>query len=183
MAVAVIAVNVCAFTRAGEVSVRKVVRLAANWKFYKGAPSGNAYDNAFNDASWAPVRVPHAIDTLPPTQAGEAACYTGVAWYRRQLAVAGGAGKKYFLDFEGAMQTADVYVNGTSVGRHDNSGYTGFSFDITGQMGTATAAALAVKLDNTKSADIPPGRTDNGPDYFLFSGQYRNVWLVIREKP
>jgi len=177
-----IAANACAFTRAGEVSVRKAERLYNNWKFYKGAPTGNAYDNAFNDASWAPVCVPHAIDTLPPTQAGEAACYTGVAWYRRQLAVAGSSDKKYFLEFEGAMQTADVWANGVSVGRHDNSGYTGFSFDISGQLGTATTAALAVKLDNTKSADIPPGRTDNGPDYFLYSGLYRNVWLVTTGK-
>jgi beta-galactosidase len=178
IAIMVIAVNVCAFTRAGEVSVRKAVRLATNWKFYKGAPSGNAYDNTYNDASWAPVCVPHTIDTLAPTQNSEAAYYSGVAWYRKQINVAGGANKKYFLDFEGAMQAADVYVNGTSVGRHDNSGYTGFSFDITSQLGTATSAALAVKLDNTKSGDIPPGRTDNGPDYFIFDGLYRNVWLV-----
>jgi beta-galactosidase len=177
-----IAVNVCAFTRAGEVTVRKAVRLATNWKFYKGAPTGNAYDNAYNDASWAPVCVPHTIDTLAPTQAAEAGSYVGTAWYRRQIQVAGGTDKKYFLDFEGAMQTADVWVNGVSVGRHDNSGYTGFSFDITSQLGTATAAALAVKLDNTKSADIPPGRTDNGPDFFLFSGLYRNVWLVTTGK-
>jgi beta-galactosidase len=174
----VIAVNVCAFTRAADVKVRKVERLYKDWKFYKGAPTGTAYTNSYNDASWPAVCVPHAIDTLAPTQTAEAACYSGVAWYRKQITVAGGSNKKYFLDFEGAMQTADVYVNGTSVGRHDNSGYTGFSFDITSQMGTATAAALAVKLDNTKSADIPPGRTDNGPDYFLFSGLYRNVWLV-----
>jgi hypothetical protein len=177
-----ISMNAGAFTRAQEVSVRKAVRLATNWKFYKGAPTGNAYDNTYNDASWPQVCVPHAIDTCAPTQAAEAGSYTGIAWYRKQIQVAGGGDKKYFLDFEGAMQVADVWVNGTSVGRHDNSGYTGFSFDITSQLGTAAAAALAVKLDNKKSADIPPGRTDNGPDYFIFNGLYRNVWLVTTGK-
>jgi hypothetical protein len=178
IAIALIAINVGAFTRAGDVKVRKVERLFKDWKFYKGNPSGTPSAASFSDGAWPQVCVPHAIDTLPPTQAGEAACYTGVAWYRRQLTVAGGADKKYFLDFEGAMQTANVYVNGTSVGLHDNSGYTGFSFDITNQVGSSTPATLAVKLDNTKSADIPPGRIDNVPDYFLFSGLYRNVWLV-----
>jgi len=168
----------CAFTRAGEVKVRKAERLYKDWKFYKGNPSGTASAASFDDSSWPPVCVPHTIDTLAPTQDAEAAYYSGIAWYRKQIKVAGGAGKKYFLDFEGAMQAADVYVNGGSVGRHDNSGYTGFSFDITSQLGTATSATLAVKLDNTKSGDIPPGRTDNGPDYFIFDGLYRNVWLV-----
>lgn len=177
-----ISMNAAAFTRAGDVSVRKSVRLATNWKFYKGTPTGNAYDNSFNDASWPQVSIPHGIDTVAPTQAAEEASYVGPAWYRKQIQVAGGTDKKYFLDFEGAMQTADVWVNGTTVGRHDNSGYTGFSFDITNQLAAANPAVVAVKLDNTKSADIPPGRTDNGPDYFLYSGLYRNVWLVTTNK-
>jgi beta-galactosidase len=176
-----IAVNVSAFTRAREVRVRKVERLYNNWKFYKGDIT-TAYVNTYNDTSWPQACVPHTIDTLAPTQAAEAGSYVGTAWYRRPIQVAGGTDKKYFLDFEGAMQVADVWVNGVSVGRHDNSGYTGFSFDITSQMGTATSAALAVRLNNTKSVDIPPGRTDNGPDYFLFSGLYRNVWLVTTGK-
>lgn len=167
-----------AFTRAEEVKVRKVERLYKDWRFYKGTPTGDASTNTFNDASWPKVCVPHTIDTLAPTQEAEAGSYMGPAWYRKEIQVAGESNKKYFLDFEGAMQTADVWVNGKSVGRHDNSGYTGFSFDITDQLGTSASASLAVKLDNTKSGDIPPGRTDNGPDYFLFSGLYRNVWLV-----
>ena len=167
-----------AFTRAEDVRVRKVERLYKNWRFYKGTPAGDASANSFNDASWPQVCIPHTIDTLAPTQTAEEDSYIGPAWYRRAIQVAGESNKKYFLDFEGAMQTADVWVNGKSVGRHDNSGYTGFSFDISDQLGTSTNATLSVKLDNTKNGDIPPGRTDNGPDYFTFSGLYRNVWLV-----
>jgi hypothetical protein len=96
--------------------------------------------------------------------------------------VAGGTDKKYFLEFEGAMQTAEVWVNGQRVAMHGSSGYTGFSFDITSQMAASTAAACAIRLDNRMSEDIPPGRTNPGPDYFLYSGIYRNVWLVTTGK-
>jgi len=174
--------SVFAFTRASEVSVRQATRLNLNWKFYKGTPAGNPFDNAYADASWTTVCIPHSIDYTEPTQAAEQASYKGVAWYRHPIQVAGGTEKKYFLEFEGAMQTVDVYVNGTKAGTHDNSGYTGFSYDISGQMAGAASAACAVRLDNTRNADIPPGRTGTAPDFYLFSGLYRNVWLVTTGK-
>jgi hypothetical protein len=167
-----------AFTRAPEVKIRQVNKLNLDWKCYKGTPVGNAYDNNYSDNSWQDANIPHSLDYPEPTQLGEQNSYAGIAWYRKKLEVSGGANKKYFLEFEGAMQTANVWVNGQSVGTHDNSGYTGFSFDITSQMGASTSAALAIKLDNRMSEDIPPGRTNPGPDYFLYSGLYRNVWLV-----
>jgi beta-galactosidase len=183
-ALMIIAVNFHAFsfTRASEVKIRKAENISVNWKFFKGSPTGTASDNTYNDASWAAVCVPHSIDYTEPTQAAEAASYAGLAWYRKQIQVSGGTEKKYFLEFHGAMQTANVWVNGVKAGTHDNSGYTGFTFDITGLMGNATTAACAVQLDNTRNADIPPGRTGNAPDFFLFSGLYREVWLVTTNK-
>jgi beta-galactosidase len=165
------------FTRASEVTVRQAVKINMGWKFFKGTPAGNPYEAVYDDASWTSVCIPHSVDYTEPTQAAEAASYAGTAWYRKKFYV-GNAGKKYFLEFEGAMQRADVWVNGVKVGVHDNSGYTGFSFDITAIIGGATEVTCAVRLDNTRSTLIPPARDGNAPDFFLFGGMYRNVWLV-----
>ena len=165
------------FTRASEVTVRQAVKINTGWKFFQGTPVGNPYEVAYDDSSWTSVCIPHSVDYVEPTQAAEAAAYAGIAWYRKKFQV-GNAGKKYFLEFEGAMQRADVWVNGVKVGVHDNSGYTGFSFDITDMIGGATDVTCAVSLDNTRSTLIPPARDGNAPDFFLFGGLYRNVWLV-----
>jgi hypothetical protein len=112
----------------------------------------------------------------------ETQAYEGPAWYRKQFAIPGGTDKKYFLHFEGAMQVADVWVNGIKIGTHDNSGYTGFCFDITNQVTPGSTAICAVRLDNTANINIPPGRTRGDCDYFLYSGIYRDVWLVTTNK-
>ncbi|MBN1760888.1 MAG: hypothetical protein JW863_21355 [Chitinispirillaceae bacterium] len=176
--ISVFYLNVSAFTRASDVTVRKAQKLGVNWKFFKGAPSGTPSDNTYDDASWSSVCIPHSIDYVEPTQEAEQASYEGVAWYRRSITVSGEAGKKYFLEFHGAMQATDVWVNGAKAGAHYTSGYTGFNFDITGLMAGATTATCAVKLDNTRNLDIPPGRDGNAPDFFLFSGLYRDVYLI-----
>jgi beta-galactosidase len=170
--------NVSAFTRASGITVRRAEKIGINWKFFKGAPAGTPSDNTYDDAAWSTVCIPHSIDYVEPTQEAEQASYEGVAWYRRPITVSGEAGKKYFLEFHGAMQATDVWVNGVKAGSHYTSGYTGFSYDITAQMAGATTANCAVKLDNTRSLDIPPGRDGNAPDFFLFSGLYRDVYLI-----
>ena len=81
------------------------------------------------------------------------------------------------------MQVATVWLNGQLLGTHANSGYTWFQFDITNKVSLTGTNVLAVQLDNTESLTIPPGRTAyNGvADYFLYSGIYRNVWLVCTD--
>ncbi|MBN2036741.1 MAG: beta galactosidase jelly roll domain-containing protein, partial [Chitinispirillaceae bacterium] len=149
-----------------------------NWKFYKGSPSGTPSQTAYADNSWPMVSVPHSVSYNEPTPSGEAAGYEGIAWYRKSFTVPASA-KKVFLYFEGAMQTADVWINGISCGRHDNSGYTGFVFDISDKVARGTVNVCAVKLDNTRSLDIPPGVAN--PDYYLGSGIYRDVWLMFTD--
>jgi hypothetical protein len=149
-----------------------------NWKFYKGDASGYPYSVAYEDASWETVNVPHSVSYDPPTVAGEAACYEGIAWYRKTFTVPANA-RKVFVRFQGAMQVADVWVNGDSCGRHDNSGFTGFEFDISGRVLRGRSNTVAVRLDNRRNLDIPPGHPK--PDFFLFSGLYRNVRLIFTD--
>ncbi|MBN2037942.1 MAG: beta galactosidase jelly roll domain-containing protein, partial [Chitinispirillaceae bacterium] len=133
-----------------------------NWKFYKGDMSG-AYTPGFNDATWAVVNIPHSpsYDSLAP--ASEMAYYVGTCWYRKSFALPANV-KLAFIEFEAAMQSATVYLNGTQIDIHNNSGYTPFVLNISNQVVRGGNNVLAVRLNNQKSADIPPGWASAGPD-------------------
>ena len=64
-------------------------------------------------------------------------------WYRKKFLCPSSA-RKVFIQFEAVMQSVTVYVNGTQVGTHYNSGYTGFFFDISNYVvrGDTTLIAL-----------------------------------------
>ena len=168
---------------------RAKVKLNAGWTFYSemrgNAPApGNPYETGYADNAWTQVSIPSSANYDAPTKTSEdKTLATGICWYRKKFTVPAAAkhSGKLFLQFDGAMQTATVWLNGALLGIHDNSGYTAFAFDITGKT-AAGDNVLVVKLDNSYDAAIPPGNTgDNGPDFYLFSGLYRNVWLVCSD--
>ena len=114
--------------------------------------------------------------------------WTGICWYRKTFTVpAGQHTQKVVLQFEGAMQSSLVYLNGVLIGGHGSSGFTGFSFDISSIVNRTGPNVLAVKLDCTYSLNIPPGNVKGGPnggeypDYYLYSGLCRDVWLVCAD--
>ena len=150
-----------------------------NWKFIAGNPA-NAQQPGTSDATWQNVNVPHSASYDAPNYTAETAFYQGNCWYRKTFTVPASA-KKVFIEFEGAMQTATVYVNGTQAGAHDNSGYTPFYYDISNKIVRGASNVMAVMLNNQKSADIPPGGTGSAPDFYLYSGIYRSVWLHFKD--
>jgi hypothetical protein len=156
-----------------------------NWKFITGNPA-NAQSPTFNDASWQTVCVPHSAsyDAPPPGDGGCTECkhYQGDFWYRKSFLCPSNV-KKVFIQFEGVMQTATVFVNGNQVGMHDNSGYTGFFFDISNSVTRGASTVIAVHGNVVYSTSIPPGGTgtSGAPDYLLYSGIYRNVRLLFKD--
>ena len=178
--------------------LRQKVSLDAGWKFYRDNPtgSGNPYDVAYSDAAWQTVNVPHSAMYVAPTAAAEkttlpgASTWTGICWYRKTFTVPAGAHtQKVFLEFEGAMQSSMVYLNGALVGGHGASGFTPFTFDISSVVNRTGTNVLAVRLDCTYSHDIPPGNvpmtspTTMGeyPDFYIYTGLCRDVWLVCSD--
>ncbi|MBN2035476.1 MAG: beta galactosidase jelly roll domain-containing protein, partial [Chitinispirillaceae bacterium] len=175
---------------------RTIQNLNSSWKFIKADPA-NASSVSFNDASWQTVNLPHSAQYDAPTVDAEqssvpqASGWNGVHWYRRNFTVpASEHNQKVFLQFDGAMQIAQVYVNGDLVGTHDACGYTGFYYDISDAVNRSGGNVLAVRLDCRYRSNIPPGRagtfTSAGnnieyPDFFLYSGLYRDVWLVCTD--
>ncbi len=80
-------------------------------------------------------------------------------------------GKCYALDFDGAFENAEVYLNGVYCGGQ-HYGYSPFCLDVTEQVRSG-GNEIEVRLDNTPE---PADRWYSG------GGLYRPVWLLIREK-
>jgi len=168
--------------------LKRKANMNMNWHFYKGDPTGTPSATNYNDSGsgWSTIVVPHSCsyDSAPVVVNGtadwaaEKNYYKGNCWYRKTFGVPASA-KKLFIEFEGAMQVATVYINGTLVGTHINSGYTPFYHDITNNVIRGSNNVVAVMLNNVANADIPPGTTT--PDFLLYSGLYRSVWLYAKD--
>ena len=120
------------------------------WKLAVGDPPDAAAPD-FDDAGWRAVTLPRAWNEDDAFRKDIADLPTGVAWYRKHFRVPDGPpGRKVFLEFEGARQAAEVYVNGRRVGLHEN-GVNAFGVEI---------GAALVPGDNVVAV-----RTDNSWDY------------------
>ncbi len=151
---------------------RENINLNREWKFLLGDAAG-AEALSFDAARWSDVNLPHSF-SLPYFMRPE--FYVGYGWYRKMLDVpAGWQGKRISLEFEGAFQEAEIFVNGRRIGRH-RGGYTGFGFDITEAL-RAGPNLIAVRLDNRWQADLAP----RAGDHTFSGGLYRDVRLVLTD--
>jgi len=178
----IIAVLLCAFQSQAARMSQYDAAFNLDWKFATGTQSGMEAP-AFNDASWQTVSVPHSASYNAPTHSAEQGYYTGDYCYRKSFICPADA-RKVFIHFGAIMQTVTVYVNGSSVGSHDNSGYTGFWFDISNYVvkGASTCVALRCNVVQTSTSIPPAGNCGGGqcPDFELWSGMYRDVDLLFK---
>lgn len=131
----------------------------------------------FNDASWQQVRVPHDWAIEGPFYKGNNAEVgggmgrlpsPGVAWYRKSLSFSQqDIGKSIFLDVDGAMSYAMVWINGHLVGGWPY-GYASWRVDLTPYITLTGKNQLAIRVDN------PPASSR----WYPGGGLYRNVWLT-----
>jgi beta-galactosidase len=92
----------------------------------------------------------------------------GIGWYRKKLDIpASDAGRRIFLDVDGAQSYSTVWINGTLVGGWPY-GYASWRLDLTSYIVPGGVNQLAIRLDN------PP----ESSRWYPGGGIYRNVWLV-----
>ena len=131
----------------------------------------------FDDSDWKRVDLPHdwAIDgpffeeADPEVGGGMGRLPSpGVAWYRKDLYIPeSDADKSIFLDVDGAMSYAMVWLNGDLVGGRP-FGYSSWRVDLTPYLEPGESNQLAIRLDN------PPYSSR----WYPGGGIYRNVWLT-----
>jgi beta-galactosidase len=127
----------------------------------------------FNDAAWQSLNLPHdwgiegPFRKDLPSSTGKLP-WAGIGWYRKHFSVPSqDSGRRFFVDFDGAMSHTKVWLNGIYLGEWPY-GYASFRFEMTQHLKLGGDNVLAVRLDN------PP----NSSRWYPGGGIYRNVWLV-----
>lgn len=169
---------------------RNIILLDSAWRFIQSDVPGAQLPD-YNDSSWQQVCVPHdwAIsgnfnmnidlqyvkviedgDKTAKLRTGRTGALPmfGVGWYRRVLPIEStDKDKRIFIEFDGAMRLAKVYLNGHFVGERPY-GYSSFSFDVTKYITFGKKNVLAVRLENKPESSR----------WYTGAGIYRNVRLV-----
>jgi beta-galactosidase len=175
---------------ADDDSPREHLLLDANWKFHLGDDWPNALrlDKAgqntgpasekFNDTAWRSLDLPHdwaielPFDKTADTSHGFKPVgpnfpKNSIGWYRRTFDLPeSDAGKRIWLQFDGAFRDTRVFVNGWEM-KHNESGYFPFRCDITDVAHVGGTNIVAVKVDATKFEGW----------FYEGAGIYRHVWL------
>lgn len=131
----------------------------------------------FKDDKWERVNLPHDWAIKEPFYTGDKPEVgggmgrlpsQGVAWYRKKLAISTtDQGKIIYLDIDGAMSYAMVWLNGHLVGGWPY-GYNSFRLDLTPYLNFGGVNQLAIRVDNP----------NNSARWYPGGGIYRNVWLT-----
>ena len=167
----------------GKPDARLVLNINRDWQFFRpefsDLKSGKGTEmSAPADAQWEAVTLPHSV-RLEPRDVSGGRNYQGVCWYKRELsAKSDWKDRVIYLKFQGAMQVADVWLNGTHQLTHFG-GYLPFTVDVTNAIQFDQPNHLVVRLDNSDNPEVPPGKPQNELDFCYFGGLYRSVDLEV----
>ena len=154
---------------------RTLIPLWQNWQFTENFEDQYLQHDC-DESHFTEVQLPHTVKELPYHYFDEKT-YQFQSCYRKKFAVSPNLQEmRLFVDFDGVMCYAKVFVNGQFVGEH-KGGYVPFSVEITQyvEYGEAESNLLVVYVDSTERADIPPFGGE--VDYLCYGGIYRDVTL------
>ena len=131
----------------------------------------------FNDNNWEKINLPHDWAINGPFYKGDnpevgggmgRLPSHGVGWYRKKISFSNADKDKImYLDIDGAMSYAMVWLNGKLVGGWPY-GYNSFRLDLTPYLKPGNDNQLAIRLDNP----------NHSSRWYTGGGIYRNVWLT-----
>lgn len=174
----------------GPGTAREIIPLSRDW-FFLNRDLEQAAAPGLDLCGWERVTVPHdwAIkgpfdmtidaqyvqvseddDTQKKLRTGRTGALPifGVGWYRHSLPIsAQDRGKRIFVEFDGAMSSARIYLNGEYVAEWPY-GYSSFSVELTDRIDFEGENLLAVRLENLPESSR----------WYSGAGLYRDVRLV-----
>lgn len=148
--------------------------LCFDWRFQEGFKEESISEGLKDYRS---VDIPFCAKEVPCSCFDEKE-YQGIYSFEKIFDVTFHSEKRYFLQFEGFMLQADIYLNGTYLG-HYISGWKKVEIEI-GKYLKSGKNRLLLKLDSREDDKIPP--FGKAVDYLTFAGIYRPVFLLEREE-
>ena len=140
-----------------------------NWKFAKTASVPAALPEA-----WEAVTLPHTYNAVDGQDGGND-YYRGTAAYVRTLVTPKvGSDQEIYLEFRGAAMSAEVYLNGKQLAKHQG-GYSTFRVLLNGALRPeGEENLLCVLVDNSDNEEVYPQKAD----FTFYGGIYRDVVLI-----
>lgn len=176
-----------------ETAGRLVRAFDRDWAFcYDPAPEPDPARAApaADPADFTAVSLPHTWQTwettgrvhpfvADPAEEDNSYWWHGWGWYRKVFRLAAGpAGRRVFLELDGAQKFCRLYCNGQLVGEHAG-GFASFSVELTGALRPGEENVIAVAVSARQKDDfggIPPMNAGN---WAFYGGLYRQARLVI----
>jgi beta-galactosidase len=136
------------------------------------------FQNKLDVNSWQKVQLPHTPKIEPEIVNNQ---WQGICWYRKNFNLSNNLiGKQLFLKFEGAMNIAEVWINGQKLIEH-HGGYLPFIVNFTNVAKFNQENIVAVKLNN-KDNPVTGPKPLKILDFNTYGGLYRNVWLIAKDR-
>ena len=147
--------------------MRQVLNLNYKWAFTKEAGEVPASI----PASWNWVNLPHTWNNIDGQDGGND-YYRGTCFYAKKIEKAElPECDQYYLEFQGANASADVYVNGKKLASHDG-GYSTWRVNVTDALEADNLIVVAV--ENGINERVYPQQAD----FTFYGGLYRDVNLI-----
>jgi beta-galactosidase len=170
-----------------EPTTRLIFNFNQSWQFFRedaGNPavvvSADRQIKKIDPIDWEVVNLPHTV-RLEPLDASGGRNFQGICWYSKHFpADPAWKDRIVCLKFQGAMQVADVWLNGQLV--HTNyCGYLPFTVDITEALRHGEENTVTLRLNNADNSAVPPGKPQDQLDFTYFGGLYRSVDLIVMD--
>lgn len=153
-------------------NIRTKLLINNSWTFQYGNIE-EAVSSDYDDSDWYHVGLPHSFG-IPYFM--ENHFYVGYGCYRKTLIIPDSwLQKKLYLEFQGAFQETEVYINGRLCGTH-KGGYTAFVFDITDYVKEGVNQ-LFVRVNNLWNPRLAP----RAGEHVFNGGIYRDVSLLVTD--
>lgn len=148
--------------------MRKVTLWNQDWQFIREDVGAEAAMQVQGES----VNLPHTWNAQDG-QDGDNSYYRGRCWYvKRFVRPVLASGEEAWLEFGGVAMTAEVWLNGTKLARHEG-GYSTFRVNLTQALSEENV--LCVSADNGKNRTVYPQKAD----FTFYGGIYRDVRFII----
>lgn len=150
--------------------MRKILDFNKKWAFSKEA---KAVPQEM-PKNWVWVNLPHTWNAIDGMDGGND-YYRGTCYYANTVDKMEflPEADQYYLEFEGANSSADIYVNGKKLAHHDG-GYSTFRVNVTEEFKKAERPLVVVAVDNSSNETVYPQMAD----FTFYGGLYRDVKIL-----